>query len=53
MSAQGELVSELQTFLDECYFEVLMQVLNEGNPSRLLAREVLQRKPKSLISSSR
>jgi hypothetical protein len=35
MSAQGELVSELQTFLDECYFEVLMQVLNEGNPSRL------------------
>ncbi len=35
MSAQGELVSELHAFFDECYLEVLMQVLNEGNPSKL------------------
>lgn len=34
-SAQGELVSELQIFLDECYLEVLLQVLDEGNPGKL------------------
>ena len=35
MSAQGELVSELHMFVDQCYLEVLLQVLNEGNPSKL------------------
>ena len=35
ISAQGELVGELQTFLDGCYLEVLIQVLDQGNPSKL------------------
>jgi len=35
ISAQGELVTELQKFLDACYLEVLIHVLDQGNPSKL------------------
>lgn len=35
-AAQGELVAQLNYFLDDCYLEVLQEVLDFGNTSRLL-----------------
>jgi hypothetical protein len=33
--AQGEMVAQLNEFLDDCYLEVLQEVFSEGNRSRL------------------
>lgn len=35
LSAQGELTSALHMFLDDCYFEILTDVLEHGNRSNL------------------
>jgi hypothetical protein len=32
---QGEMIAQLNEFLDECYLQVLQEVLSEGNRSRL------------------
>lgn len=34
-NAQGTLVRELQEFLDDCYLQVLIEVFENGNPSKL------------------
>jgi hypothetical protein len=35
-STQGDLIAELNYFLDDCYLEVLQEVFDLGNPSHLL-----------------
>ena len=37
--AQGHMVQELQNFLDECYLQLLIEVITEGNRSGLKLRK--------------